>query len=79
MMDYFVDINSSVKDVNCWTTYVGDLFIVVNVCVESVSLSRDELITRMVYQCATDYQEQYFSSFEFSCPTKAREPNCPPI
>ena len=42
-MDFLVDVyvlrpNSSVKDMNCWIAYTGDLFIVVMVCVEPATL-----------------------------------------
>ena len=30
--------NCSVKDISCWTTTTGDLFIVLKVCVESATL-----------------------------------------
>ena len=31
-------LNSSVKNVNCWITYTGNLFIVVKACIESTTL-----------------------------------------
>ena len=33
-------LNSSIKDMNCWITYIGDLFIVVKVHVEAGKLLR---------------------------------------
>ena len=45
---------SSVNDMKCWTTYTGDLFIVVKVCAEPATDFKWAYCRRIVYQYATD-------------------------
>ena len=40
VMDSLMNLNSLVKDMNCWTTKTSDLFVVVKVCVETAIFLR---------------------------------------
>ena len=61
-MNFSIDF---AKDINNWTTYTGDLFIVVKVCVEPAAILEKVNYRRMVQQCATDSTEQHSSGFSF--------------
>ena len=79
VMDSLIDLdfwrpNSSLKDINNWTAYSSDLFIVVMVCVELATLFKKRIV---------HFSQRYFLGFEFKVfsfsktghTTKARETN----
>ena len=68
-MDYPIErdiwrSNSSIKDVNHWLTYTGNLFIVVNTWVEPATFFEYDNI-RIVNQCETDLFEECSRKKEF--------------
>ena len=67
------EVDSAIKDVNCWTAYTMILFKVVKVCIEPATLIGWADNRRMMQQCTTDSLNnspqvlQSKSSFSVTC------------